>query len=377
MLNNPIVADNQVEISLFGPGAGECILIGIGRNNWYCVDSCIPRGESSPVALSYLHSQGIDVADSLKKIIVTHWHDDHIRGIADVYKQATNARLIISPFVKERDFIPLLKTYGSNTDTTIGTREILELLFLQEKRDKDFSLAIMNRTLDNSQLNISGFIIDTRIISYSPTDRYTNACLKELGKLLASLPSSDLSFNLPDPNINFSSIVLFVEIGNFRVLLGSDMSVDSNGLGWATIIDDPVIKRNPRSDIYKVAHHGSVKSDSSRIWTELLNSNPKCILTPFTRGKNIVPNRKGIENIREKTTDAFISSYTKSNGKKRRQNEIQSTLTDFGIKPKYAFPKCGHIRLRSTIEGDNKLSDWTIELSPEARKLSSIIFDPE
>ena len=76
---NPPDSD-QIEVSLFGPGYGECVVLHVGDGAWVIVDSCIDQ-DDNPVALKYLNEIGIDLAQNVNLIVATHWHDDHIRGL--------------------------------------------------------------------------------------------------------------------------------------------------------------------------------------------------------------------------------------------------------------------------------------------------------
>jgi glyoxylase-like metal-dependent hydrolase (beta-lactamase superfamily II) len=76
--------DDELEISIFGLGYGESILIHLGRQEWMIVDSCIDHASKQPSSLKYLHSIGVDPSESVKLIVATHWHDDHIRGLATI-----------------------------------------------------------------------------------------------------------------------------------------------------------------------------------------------------------------------------------------------------------------------------------------------------
>src|SRR5262245_58961005 len=53
-------ASDEVEISLFGPGIGECSVVHLGGGQWMVVDSCIDRSTRRPVALEYLAEIGVD-----------------------------------------------------------------------------------------------------------------------------------------------------------------------------------------------------------------------------------------------------------------------------------------------------------------------------
>src|SRR5262249_5500474 len=54
---------DQIEICIFGPNYGECIvrhLVG----NWVVLDSCLYTPTTEPVALAYLRALGIDTRDA-------------------------------------------------------------------------------------------------------------------------------------------------------------------------------------------------------------------------------------------------------------------------------------------------------------------------
>ena len=42
----------EIEVSLFGPGYGECVLVHLGEGQWMIVDSCVEQGSSSQPAFS-------------------------------------------------------------------------------------------------------------------------------------------------------------------------------------------------------------------------------------------------------------------------------------------------------------------------------------
>ncbi len=86
---------NEIEISLFGPGYGEALLVHFGKNHWVSVDSCVDE-QKNPITLKYLEAMGLQADSSLKQIIATHWHDDHIRGISKILKACPDSEFICS-----------------------------------------------------------------------------------------------------------------------------------------------------------------------------------------------------------------------------------------------------------------------------------------
>jgi len=76
---------HELDVVVFGPGVGESILLHLGESDWFVIDSCKYPGEKTPAALKYLPSIGVDPSVSVKRILATHWHDDHIKGLAISY----------------------------------------------------------------------------------------------------------------------------------------------------------------------------------------------------------------------------------------------------------------------------------------------------
>src|SRR5258708_2355547 len=95
---------DELEVSLFGPGVGECVVVHLGGGAWMVIDSCIYRITRTPVAIDYLRALGVDIATSVKLVVVTHWHDDHMRGASALLAVASGARFVCSAALKSDDF---------------------------------------------------------------------------------------------------------------------------------------------------------------------------------------------------------------------------------------------------------------------------------
>ena len=52
--------DDCLEVSLFGPGYGECVVVHLGFGDWVVVDSCIEPDSRDPIALAYFSAIGTD-----------------------------------------------------------------------------------------------------------------------------------------------------------------------------------------------------------------------------------------------------------------------------------------------------------------------------
>ena len=98
--------DSEFELSLFGPGYGECIVLHIGGGKWVIVDSFC-GSNSTPRAIRYLEEVGVNPKESVCLIVATHWHDDHIRGMADLVKTCRKANFCCSSALLKKEFLAL------------------------------------------------------------------------------------------------------------------------------------------------------------------------------------------------------------------------------------------------------------------------------
>ena len=118
-------APHHLEISVFGPGIGECVVVHLGDSDWVVVDSCIDRQSGRPVALEYLRSLGVDVASQIKLVIATHWHDDHIRGIAEILHAAESAKFVNSAAYVFGDFGQAIE-FGEQRGSSVLSNERIQ-----------------------------------------------------------------------------------------------------------------------------------------------------------------------------------------------------------------------------------------------------------
>jgi glyoxylase-like metal-dependent hydrolase (beta-lactamase superfamily II) len=99
---------DELEVSVFGPGVGECVLLHVGDGEWFVIDSCLERKTRRPVALAHLDSLGVP-AHRIRGIVVTHWHDDHVRGVAKIAEEAVNARVFLSLALQRQEFLAIIQ----------------------------------------------------------------------------------------------------------------------------------------------------------------------------------------------------------------------------------------------------------------------------
>jgi len=130
---------NQLEIVVFGPGTGECVLLHLGDGDWFVVDSCRYVGSENPVASEYLSAIGVDYTSAISQILATHWHDDHIRGLAQLVKNCPEAKLAISAALESDQFFQLVLEIDESRKLVSGTstsNEFAEILDIMDKKNR-------------------------------------------------------------------------------------------------------------------------------------------------------------------------------------------------------------------------------------------------
>lgn len=94
---------HQFEVSLFGPGVGESVVVHLGSNNWIIVDSC-KTAHHQAAALEYLDGLGVDLSNDVKAVVATHWHNDHVRGLDETFTRCSSAKFICSSALLTDEF---------------------------------------------------------------------------------------------------------------------------------------------------------------------------------------------------------------------------------------------------------------------------------
>ena len=134
--------------------------------------------------------------------------------------------------------------------------------------------------------------------------------------------------NLDESDANLSSVVLWLEIGTYSILLGSDLEYVPGevGLGWQAVVST-VPPNFKKSSIFKVAHHGSPNGDCAQIWNSLIDTNspPTLVCTPYSRGHGR-PQKDDIQRLLGKSSELFITSHGRMSAGSQKRNKRMSDL---------------------------------------------------
>ena len=339
---------DEFELSVFGPGRGECVLVHLGHNEWCMIDSCCGKGRSLPAAVEYLNGFGQTALDGVLLVLATHWHDDHIRGLAESLRSFPNARFACSTALKTEQFFTLvqLQTKAIQGDSGLDEfRDVLEII--KERKHQGVSAkrfspvwAIQDRSLLRRSDEKRGF--PAIVTALSPSDITVQMALN---KIVSLIPSPDEpQRRITNPTPNEASVVLMVEVGDRVALLGADLEHSGRpGEGWLAIVGTSQSVRP--ANILKVPHHGSPNADCPDIWTTLLAKDPIAVLTPFTSGKGL-PQDRDIARIKGQTPNLYCTAKLKSK-LPRRDQVVEKTLRRRKITASEG--KLGHVRIRWSV----------------------------
>jgi len=344
---------DEIEVSVFGPIYGEAIVLHLGNQNWFIVDSCLDINRN-PAPLSYLKKLNVNLAEDIKQIIVSHWHDDHIRGISQIVEECHRAEVVCTEALGSTEFLQMIKSFRINLfqettgiDEFARVMQILEKRAIQEKRNH----LLLKRAISDRLLWKDPQNSDRCIHSLSPSD---TAVLSANLDFKSLLPKEDRRgcFRLMPYKKNWCAIALLATYGDIGILLGSDLEETPNPSGGWTAIVNSHLRPQLKAFLYKVPHHGSKTAHNNDVWRLMLHRNPIAVVTPLARSG--LPSPSDVERICSQTENAFCTAPITNKRSRKRPHAVEKTLRESGITIKRINTESGHVRVRVKMGEDPK-----------------------
>lgn len=359
--------NDELELSLFGPGKGECIAIHLGNGNWMVVDSCISASDNKPIALSYFERLKVDVPRQVKLVVVSHWHDDHIRGISQVVREANSALFACSAALRYEEFCTLVKQQQEMklVEQTSGMAEFADVLeILDQRSGSRFASGPDLWAAEGTLLHRNNEPNGIEVLALSPSSQTITDATGELARLIPTV--GDQIRRFPRPMPNKLSVVLMVKSVNVHFLLGGDLEVGADQRrGWRAVIESP-IRPSVTSSAYKIAHHGSPNADHQEIWSRLLVQNPFAVVAPYAGGKTPLPSPNDVERVKSRT-NRLHCTIPPQGFRPERRSGVDGTMRRVARWRRAVRNKPGHIRLRVPVAGT--LEDISVALFDGAVRL--------
>lgn len=314
-------AADSIEVSLFGPGVGECVVVHVGDGSWLVVDSCV-EDSGRAVALGYLASLGI-APTSIRRVIATHWHDDHIRGLTEVVEAATAAGFVCSGALRREEFLSLIAASPAVRRTTrlaSGVDEMTNILQRLQQSARHPTWASSNQILWRNGA--------AQLTSLSPSSATLSRSMLGFAAMAPKLKAALKA--VPNVSPNETSVVLHLQCGKAVVLLGADLEVTAaQDAGWHAIVSSSE-RPQARASTYKVAHHGSKTADLAEIWKVLVDAQPASMVSPFTRSH--LPTNEDVERLKG-VSGRLLQTGRSEVQAVRRDRAVDRTVAQMAKKP--------------------------------------------
>jgi hypothetical protein len=321
------------------------------------VDSCVDRMSPEPPVLAYLRSMGFDPSVDVVQVVATHWHDDHVRGLADVVNQCRSARFACSAALGSREFVTLAEAQGYPISVEDdGVAEFRRVLNTLAERAAPVILASGDRPLWRSP---NGEALASQVVALSPSDEAIRRAILEIVNLM---PDRVGGRRIPELHDNLGSVAVWIQVGARAVLLGADLERRADPLlGWEAILAS-ITRPVGRCQAYKVAHHGSANGHHDGVWEQLLEPGTRAVLAPWTRGGRVVPSDVEVRSLCELTQHAYAASPIHAPGNAQTDRRVERVLRQAVRYVRDIEGPLGQVRLRAPAQGFSSAPRWSVEL---------------
>jgi hypothetical protein len=338
-------ARDEPEVTIIGPGFGESIVVHVGDGRWMIVDSCIDAQaeREMPAAISYLESINVNPASQVDLVAATHWHRDHVRGLAEMVRRCPGARFACGAALLSDELLTYLVAIGS-TITTLSApkpQELLEAVRILRGREQS------PRHTKAGQIVYTWPSIQCQAIALSPSDAEYQAFISRMAAMLPRPGEPKRGATAGDRNE--VCVVLHVKWPEFSVLLGGDMVVTSaHDRGWSAVMQEHRQHGLAKSVVVKVPHHGSYNAHYEPMWRDGLDTSPISVIAPFGRGSKSTrpPTESDLNRIASLSGRAYVTSHPGGTSAARFDTAVERTLDEGGIEVFDANPPLGIVQLR-------------------------------
>lgn len=356
---------DEIEVSIFGPGRGESILIHVGNRRWITIDSCINHRDGSSPALEYLQRLGVDVAEGILLVIATHAHDDHTAGLSRIYQAAESARLVTSAaFTSSEFFASVVADEDIEAQLNQSVRsEFRAVLDEARQRAGRAERPIVRATEQKVLLKATTAWPEgppLRVLALSPSETAIDRAHVAVATGAARV---DERRRLSAPDPNEYSVAVWIEVGEVALLFGGDLLIGPAGCGWMAIAGSH--EPENRASIFKVPHHGSKNAHLEETWNDLVTEDVIALLTPFRMGARSIPTDSDVDRITDQASQTFITAKTQQPAPPRDVKRARAALPASARNVRELDGLPGHIQARLA----NGSTRWQVALGDPAIQL--------
>jgi hypothetical protein len=356
-------ASDEIEVTVIGPGFGECIVVHVGLGRWLIVDSCRDPETKQPVALKYLQALGVNAGECVDWVVATHWHSDHVGGIGETLAACTSARFVCATVLQKREFLK----YAAQSRVVSGPGTALDFLGAFEELMHRKATPVWTtggRVLATRAA--TGGQPEFRLEALSPSDAEFSLFLSNIAGQVRVKGMPHRAYVSTDPN--HAAIVLSLRWGSDAVLLGADLlSHSSPDRGWLAAAGQATILLAPKASLVKIPHHGSESAHAESMWSDLMEADPVAVVTPYSRGKKEgrPPKKSDLARIVKLSSEAYLTAPTESGRARKKTSPVAVGLAQSGITMRSLSANVGLVRMRRAAGGS-----WESALFGRAKALN-------
>ena len=242
-------------------------------------------------------------------VAATHWHSDHVRGIAQLFEASETAAFACSVALHSKEFLTLLT--AEETDTFLkspGLGELARVFRILAERRQSPRWAVTGRALWQDVL-----------ISLSPADAAVERAIRSFAALAPQL--RELNDESRHPGATTSPLPCGWN-PQAAVPYSARISRKPDDLTTVGVQSSP-LRHSPRlrrASIYKVAHHGSANAHHDGIWQELLVEDAHAVVAPWALGRSVLPTEADIQRICSLSGEGHLTAPPRTPGRARARS---------------------------------------------------------
>ena len=337
----------------------------LGHGAWGVIDSCRYPQTNEPVPLVYLTRLGID-PQQVRFIFASHWHDDHIQGLAETLEACSDAEFGCSAAYTGPQFEALVLEYPKSIKSA-PIQEMRRCFELIEKKPPEGPVHhTPTRIVERSRVWASD---DSAVVvvALAPTAQAIARAENDIVTQLLPRAKKRRAFGRLTPNQG--SIVVAIELAADSVLLGGDLEeARSGGSGWSAIVAH-LGGSYRASSVFKVPHHGSANAHYDGQWTKLLVEKPIAVCTTYSASR--LPRLSDLDRLVRLSDSLFVA------GSRDEYNVQLSRAERHAMKNDQVTVErardLGHVRLRQKMPAAAK--GWSVELSEGATSITAAMVE--
>jgi beta-lactamase superfamily II metal-dependent hydrolase len=274
--------------------------------------------------------------------VISHWDDDHIRGAAEIFANAPNARWVVSAALNTDEFKKLILA-GRDPLCGTSTREFDRLFAELRKRKQSQRLESVGPAWA-SEGQLLWEKAGARVQVMAPSAATLTLAKHEIAGLL---PIEGEKRRVVSQGRNQLSIVLSVQLGRHGVLLTGDLVATSNpDTGWDGVLRT-AIPAAQAAHLVKIPHHGSEGAHHAGMWSNLLEVRPIAVTTTYNPSG--LPKPTDRARIRELAGASYLTGVP--GGTKSAHRSGDRTIRAVVPELRQMFSRLGHVRWRSRLDG--------------------------